>query len=150
MFGKMKKRSELLEKSNIVVGVEKMEKEAAIKFVGNLLVSGGYVEPSYVDGMLERELSFSTNMGNGLAIPHGVESAKKAVKNSGIAIVTCEEGIEWDGSLVKMIIGIAGKGEEHIEILANIADKLAEDEVVSEMSSKDAATIYDFIVKKEA
>lgn len=86
-----------------------------------MLVDSGYVEPAYVDAMLERENSFSTFMGNGLALPHGVESAKKNIKASGIAVMTFPEGTDWGGNQVNVVIGIAGAGEEHLQILSVIA-----------------------------
>ena len=46
-------------------------KEAAIKMAGELLVQAGRVTPAYVEGMLARERTMSTYMGNGVAIPHG-------------------------------------------------------------------------------
>ena len=37
---------------------------------------------------LEKE-SFATYIGNGVAIPHGMESGKKFVKNTGISYIQC-------------------------------------------------------------
>lgn len=63
-------------------------------------------------------------MGSGLALPHGVESAKKEIKESGIAVMVFPEGTDWGGELVNVVIGIAGVGEEHLQILSVIAESI--------------------------
>lgn len=67
---------ELLQRKNIIVKCDPLTKEDAIKKAGQLLADSGYVDQEYVAAMLEREKTFSTFMGNGLALPHGVEAAK--------------------------------------------------------------------------
>jgi PTS system mannitol-specific IIA component len=34
--------------------------------------------------------------------------------------------VDWDGEAVKLCIGIAAKGDEHGELLGNLAEKLLE------------------------
>mgnify|MGYP004589148657 FL=1 len=111
------KKKELLLRDNIRVNCKADTQEQVIRQVGQMLVDSGYVKQSYVDGMVEREKTFSTFMGNGLALPHGVEAAKKEIKSSGIAVMTFPEGTDWDGNKVNVVIGIAGVGEEHLDIL---------------------------------
>ena len=77
--------------------------------------------------MLEREKIMTTFMGMGVAIPHGVNEAKKEVKNSGIVILQFPEGVDFDGEKAHLVIGIAGVGNEHLEILSNIAVVLDDD-----------------------
>src|SRR5690606_17115435 len=104
-------------------------KEEAIRYTGDILVDNGYVEASYVEKMLEREELTSTYMGNFVAIPHGTEDAKEQVKDSGLSVVTVPDGVDFgDGNTVKILIGIAGKGDEHLEILSKIALVLSEEE----------------------
>ncbi|MGI8314859.1 PTS sugar transporter subunit IIA [Halobacillus mangrovi] len=104
-------------------------KEDAIQYTGALLRDNGYVNEEYIDQMLEREKVTSTFMGNYVAIPHGTEDAKKAVLETGIAVVTVPEGVEFgNGNIVKLLIGIAGKGDEHLEILSKIAIVCSEEE----------------------
>ena len=126
MFFKSKKK-ELLLRENIRVNYKADTQEQVIRQVGQMLVDSGYVKQSYVDGMVEREKTFSTFMGNGLALPHGVEAAKKEIKSSGIAVMTFPEGTDWDGNKVNVVIGIAGVGEEHLDILSVIADKMMDE-----------------------
>lgn len=135
-------RMELLQKKNILTNCKAKTKEEVIREVGQLLCESGYVEESYIDGMLERENTFSTNIGNGIAIPHGVEAAKSKIKNSGIAVMVFPEGTLWNEEYVKIVIGIAAKGEEHLDILANIADKLSTEQAVEKMIHSSADEVY--------
>lgn len=142
-------KKELLYRENICVGCEADTQENVIRKVGQMLVDTGYVDAPYVDAMIEREKSFSTFMGNGLALPHGVEAAKKEIKASGIAVMTFPEGIDWAGNTVNVVIGIAGVGEEHLEILAVIAEKMLDDTVSQKLATCDADTVYQILAGKE-
>ena len=124
----------ILSEENIILKQAFATKEEAIRFTGKVLVDRGYVEPAYVEKMLEREEMTSTFMGNFVAIPHGTDDAKKEVQNSGIAIIQVPEGVDFgDGNIVKLIIGIAGKGDEHLDILSNIAIVVSEEENVEQI-----------------
>jgi mannitol PTS system EIIA component len=130
----------ILAKENIVLSASAGTKEEAIEMTGKLLVERGYVEPSYIGKMLEREELTSTYMGNFVAIPHGTEDAKKAVKESGIAIIQVPGGVEFGaGNEVKLLIGIAGKGDEHLEILSQIAIVCSEEENVQKIVEASSA-----------
>ncbi|QDP41842.1 PTS sugar transporter subunit IIA [Radiobacillus deserti] len=125
---------DILTTDNIRLGADLGTKEEAIRFTGNILVDNGYVDNTYVDKMLEREEVTSTYIGNNVAIPHGTEDAKAAVKETGLSIVTAPEGIDFgSGNTVKLLIGIAGKGNEHLEILSKIALVCAEEENVEKL-----------------
>ena len=126
---------DILSTNNIQLNVELSGKEEAIRYTGQILVNQGYVEPSYIERMMERERVTSTYMGNFVAIPHGVEESKEKVLASGISIVTVPSGVDFDGNTVKILIGIAGKGEEHLEILSQIAIVLSEMENIEKLIS---------------
>ena len=142
MFFKSKKKKGLLLRENIRVNCKAQSKEQVIREVGQMLADSGYVDPSYVDAMIEREKTVSTFMGNGLALPHGVEAAKKAVKESGIAVMTFPDGIDWDENTVHVVIGIEGVGDEHLDILAIIADKMMDDAAAGKLAKGDVDTVY--------
>ena len=126
----------ILSKENIILNKVLTTKEEAIRFTGQVLVDRGYVESAYIEKMLEREEMTSTFMGNFVAIPHGTDDAKTEVKNSGLAIIQVPDGVDFgDGNIVKLIIGIAGKGDEHLEILSNIAIVVSEVENVEKIVS---------------
>ena len=144
MFFKSTKE-ELLLRENIRVNCKADTQEQVIRQVGQMLVDSGYVKQSYVDGMVEREKTFSTFMGNGLALPHGVEAAKKEIKSSGIAVMTFPEGTDWDGNKVNVVIGIAGVGEEHLDILSVIADKMMDETAAEKLATGDVDTVYEIL-----
>ena len=144
MFFKSKKK-ELLLRDNIRVNCKADTQEQVIRQVGQMLVDSGYVKQLYVDGMVEREKTFSTFMGNGLALPHGVEAAKKEIKSSGIAVMTFPEGTDWDGNKVNVVIGIAGVGEEHLDILSVIADKMMDETAAEKLATGDVDTVYEIL-----
>ena len=148
MFFKSKKK-ELLYRENIRVGCAPKSKEETIREVGQMLADTGYVGQAYVDAMVEREKTCPTFMGNGLALPHGVEAAKKEVKSSGIAVMTFPQGIDWDGNEVKVVIGIAGVGEEHLEILSVIAEKMLDAKAAERIANGDTETVYQILAGKE-
>ncbi|GAE92069.1 PTS system [Gracilibacillus boraciitolerans JCM 21714] len=126
---------EILTKDTIVLGAHPPNnKEEAIRFTGNILRDHGYVEATYVEKMLEREQVTTTYIGNNVAIPpHGTEDAKKAVLETGISVVIVPEGVDFDGNTVKILIGIAGKGDEHLEILSKIAIVCSEEENITKL-----------------
>ena len=123
----VKLMNKVLCKENIFLGLNTVTKEEAIVLAGKKLVENGYVNENYIDAMLEREKIMTTFMGMGVAIPHGVNEAKKQVKNSGIVILQFPEGVDFDGEKAHLVIGIAGVGNEHLEILSNIAVVLDDD-----------------------
>lgn len=153
MFFKSKKKyadkKELLYRENVKVNCKADTQENVIRAVGKMLVETGYVDQPYVEAMLEREKSFSTYMGNELALPHGVEAAKKDIKASGIAVMVFPEGTQWGEETAKIVIGIAGVGEEHLQILSVIADKMLAPEAAEQLIQGDADTVYKILSGKE-
>jgi mannitol PTS system EIIA component len=124
----------ILTKENIILNATIASKEEAIKLTGSILVDKGYVESSYIEKMLEREELTSTYMGNFVAIPHGTEDSKEMVKESGISFVQVPQGVDFGaGNIVKLLIGIAGKNNEHLDILSNIAIVCSEEENIEKL-----------------
>jgi mannitol/fructose-specific phosphotransferase system IIA component len=110
-------------------------KEEAIQAAGELLVQAGRVEAPYVLGMLEREKTMSTMIGNGVAIPHGQFPDLNYIKETSISVLQIPEGVPWeDGELVHLVVGIAATFEEHIGILQNLANVVDEIERVEFLS----------------
>jgi len=126
---------ELLSFGNIRTALPSEPKEAAIRRAGLMLHEGGYVDASYVDAMVERESITTTYMGMGLAIPHGTESAKSAVRHSGIVVLQYPDGVSFveNDEPARLIIGIAGVGDDHLEILSKVATALEDPEVLERL-----------------
>lgn len=134
----------ILQPGNIRIGLPAEPKEEAIRRAGELLVAGGYARPEYVDAMLRREKLATTCLGMGLAIPHGTSDAKERVLRSGIVILQYPDGVDFDGEKAHLIVGIAGVGEEHLEILARLSASFEDEELLQRlMTATDPQVIYD-------
>jgi mannitol/fructose-specific phosphotransferase system IIA component len=116
--------ADILKKENIVLNQPKTDRETVIRRCGRMLVDSGYVNENYIDGMIKRDGSFSTGIGNFIAIPHGEEAYKKDIISTGIVVLTFPEGIDWHGTPVYLVIGIAAQGDEHLDIMGNVVDHL--------------------------
>ena len=123
--------------SGIKVGQTPVSKEEAIRAAGELLVAEGCVEPPYVDAMLDREKVFTTYMGMGIAIPHGTSEAKAQVKKTGITLVQYPEGVDFGDEKANLVFGIAGVGDEHLDMIQKIVQALENPEELEKMKTTD-------------
>lgn len=124
----------ILSIDRIALQVKATDKLDAIRKAGALLVNSGCVLPEYVEGMLTREQSMSTNMGNGVAIPHGVYENRDHILKTGISVLQLAEGVQWDEEgMVYLVIGIAASSDEHVGVLANLADVIDDETKLSEL-----------------
>ena len=149
MFFKKKEQAvekkKLLEKCNIRIGCPSMDKEAVIRQVGAMLCESGYVNQNYTEAMLKREETFATCIGNGIALPHGIEEAKKDINFSGICVMVFPDGVKWGSEEVQLVIGIAGVGEEHLEIISRIAEHFMDPDAVEKITGSSVEEIYEIL-----
>ncbi|HCN98194.1 MAG TPA: PTS mannitol transporter subunit IICBA, partial [Leclercia sp.] len=95
---------------NIFLGRTASHKEEAIRFAGEQLVKGGYVQPEYVEAMLEREKLTPTYLGESIAVPHGTVEAKDRVLKTGVVFCQYPAGVrfgEEEDDIARLVIGIA-------------------------------------------
>ncbi|MGP6172101.1 PTS sugar transporter subunit IIA [Microbacterium sp. A204] len=109
--------------------------DEALQEATDILVAAGAVTPAYVDAMKLREETVSTFMGNGLAIPHGTNETKEAILASGLSVVRYDGGVDWAGEQATFVIGIAGRGDEHLEILSQIAILFSDEDDVAKLNA---------------
>ncbi|GAA1545124.1 PTS system mannitol-specific IIA component [Microbacterium ginsengiterrae] len=109
--------------------------EQALQEATDILVAAGAVTPAYIDAMRQREETVSTFMGNGLAIPHGTNETKEAILASGLSVVRYDGGVDWAGEQATFVIGIAGRGDEHLEILSQIAILFSDEDDVAKLNA---------------
>ena len=112
----------------------------AISEAGDLLVASGAVDATYVAAMHERERSVSTYMGNGLAIPHGTNEAKGAIRRSAMSFVRYDEPVDWKGKPATFVIGIAGQGDDHLQLLQRIAHTFLDKDKVARLEAAQSTT----------
>lgn len=121
----------------IKLGQKPVTKEAAIQAAGELLVKLGYVDESYVDAMQEREKLVSTYMGMGVAIPHGTTQAKGTVKKTGIVFLQYPEGVDFGSEKAQLVFGIAGIGDEHLDLLSKLCNLLEDPALLETLKTTD-------------
>lgn len=129
------RETSILKSDNIILGLSSESKEDAIERAGKILVKEGYVKNNYIAAMQEREKIVSTYIGMGIAIPHGVGEAKKEVEKSGIVVLQYPDGVVFGDDLAYLVIGIAGVGDDHLEILSNIATSLEDETLVDKLKN---------------
>lgn len=127
------KEGMILVREGIKLGLPTVSMEEAIVAAGELLRDLGYVDDDYIPAMIRRNEEASVYMGLGLAIPHGTEDAKRDVKRSGIIVMQYPDGVEFNGGTAQLVIGIAGVGDEHLEILGQITEAVTEEEILEEL-----------------
>lgn len=130
------------------VNLEGKTKSDAIDVMADILLKAGYITDteSYKKDIYYRETLGKTGIGNYVAIPHGL--SKSVVKN-GIAIGKFKNEIPWetiDGKGVRIVCLFAvqdadNAGNDHLRMLAAIAGKLGDDDVVKDLL--DAETVED-------
>ena len=111
----------ILAPDSIILSGTASDSASGIDEAGALLVAAGAVDEGYVTAMHDREATVSTFMGNGLAIPHGTNEAKSSIQRSAMSFVRYPDGINWNGNPTTFVIGIAGVGDEHLELLQKVA-----------------------------
>lgn len=112
---------------NIVLNASFADKKQAIEACADIFIRGGYTDAQYKKDMIARDADVSVYMGNGVALPHGLSSSKKTIRHSGICFIQVPNGVDFDGETAYLLIGVAGRGEEHVEILGQIAQTLCEE-----------------------
>lgn len=118
-------------------------KTEAIEFVGKQLLSNGFVQSEYIAGMHKRDQAVSVFMGNDLAIPHATDECRQYIQTTGMVVVQVPNGVDFDGNQARLLVGLAAAGDEHMDILANIAILCSDMQMVDALvkSSSKAAII---------
>ncbi|MCR4871489.1 MAG: PTS mannitol transporter subunit IICBA [Atopobiaceae bacterium] len=124
-----------IDRDGIKLGCPSVTKEEAIQASGELLMAHGAVDADYVAAMQERERVQTVYMGMGVAIPHGTNDVKESVKKTCVTLHQYPDGIEWGGEKAYLVFGLAGANGEHLQVLANIAKALEDEDVVEKMKT---------------
>lgn len=126
----------LINKNLIVLDLKAKTKIEAIEELAKLAEKEEkiYSFDDYIKSVLDREKTYTTGVGNGIAIPHG---KSKAVKEVMIVFGRSDDGIEWnslDGKLVNIIflLGVPAESVEniHLKVLSKLSRKLMNEEFV--------------------
>lgn len=135
---------------NIMIDVVSEDKMSAIRRLGQKLVENGYVDESYIQGMIERENSLTTFMANNVAIPHAMPEYTQYIKHSGIVIAQYRNGVDFGGgNIAHLLIGIAGIGDDHMDALSKIAIVCSEESNVKEIVLSDDPSAIIELIERE-
>ena len=127
-----------LSATNVFLGNHATDKEQAIRFAGEQLVKGGYVEPDYVEAMLAREKLTPTYLGESIAVPHGTIEAKDRVLKTGIVFCQYPNGVKFgdeEDDIARLVIGIAARNNEHIQVITALTNALDDDSVIERLAT---------------
>ncbi|WP_034918056.1 PTS mannitol transporter subunit IICBA [Erwinia sp. 9145] len=142
-----------LSASNVFLGNHATDKEQAIRFAGEQLVKGGYVEPAYVEAMLDREKLTSTYLGESIAVPHGTIEAKDRVLKTGVVFCQYPEGVRFgdeEDDIARLVIGIAARNNEHIQVITSLTNALDDDSVIARLATTtDVQEVLDLLSGKQ-
>ena len=122
---------------NVFLGLNASNKEQAIRFAGEQLVKGGYVQPEYVEAMLAREQLTPTYLGESIAVPHGTVEAKDRVLKTGVVFCQYPQGVlfgEDADDVARLVIGIAARNNEHIQVITSLTNALDDESVIEKLA----------------
>lgn len=127
-----------LSQQNIFLGLTAKNKEEAIRFAGQKLVDNGYVTPTYIEAMLEREKLTSTYLGESIAVPHGTIESKDDVIKTGIVFCQYPAGVQFgdeEDDKAKIVIGIAAHNNEHLDVIAKLTNALDDETIIAKLAT---------------
>ena len=129
---------ELLTADRVRLGVVAADRDDAIDRAGRLLVEAGAIEEPYIAAMHEREQVMSSYMGEGFALPHGTDESRRYVKRAAVAFLQFAEPIEWEeGEDAHAALAVAATSDEHIGVLAALAQVLSDEEKAERLRTTD-------------
>lgn len=146
---------ELLKKEGIALGVKVDSKDAAIDYLIDLHAKSGNItdKAEFKKGILAREESGSTGVGEGIAIPH---SKNAAVKQPGLAAMTVPDGVDYDSldgqpaNLFFMIAAPEKGADVHLEVLSRLSMLLMDENFRAELlAAKNADQFLDICSRYE-
>ena len=143
----MSQKSVLIKESILTNKAFLDNKEATIA-AGNILLENGYVEKEYIASMLEKleTQSFATYIGNGVAIPHGMAEGSKYGNTTGISVIQVPNGVDWNEEKAYIIVGIAANSDDHMNVLASLADSIEDLEEAKKLWSETSVDkIYELL-----
>lgn len=82
-------------------------------------------------------------------MPHGLTQSD-SILHSGICFVQVPDGVDFDGNTAYLLVGVAGKGEKHVQLLGQIAQALTEDNNIQKLrEAKDKQTVLSILKLSE-
>ncbi|MEO2076766.1 MAG: BglG family transcription antiterminator [Bacillus sp. (in: firmicutes)] len=101
---------ELVKEELILIDLQYSHPYEIIEALTTKLAEHGYVSKEYIESSIIREQHSSTNIGGGIAIPHGNPSY---IKKSAIAVGVLKKPLLWGKEYVSLVLTLATKPEEY-------------------------------------
>ena len=139
---------DLLSEDNVSFHYPAETWEDVIRHGGQLMVDGGFTEPTYTEAMIDvvRDMGPYIVLAPGLAMPHA--RPEMGAKQVGTALVTLEKPIDFgspENDPVSVAVFLcAPNKEEHIQLLTDIATLFEDEEFL------DAAVNFESIEDVQA
>ncbi len=145
---------ELLNRESVLLNAAPANKEETIETLINLQEKGGKISDreEYKRGILAREESGSTAVGDGIAIPHAKSAAVKAPS---LAAMTVPSGVDYealDGEKTRLLFMIAAPdyGNVHLEVLSRLMTMLMDEDFREKLiSAKNTDEFLEIIDRME-
>jgi Kef-type K+ transport system membrane component KefB/mannitol/fructose-specific phosphotransferase system IIA component (Ntr-type) len=149
---------DFLHEEHILVGLRGATKEEAIARLADHLVSTHHLsldKESFLEGVLRREREFSTCLGHGLAIPHGILEHGEGI--AGVMGIS-REGLPFDspdGEPIHCMVLLATPADQrdrHLEVVAALAKAIGFDPNVQHQlyGAKSPAHAYEILHAEDA
>lgn len=147
--------TQILKPDCIKVPLEGKDKEEIIEELVEVLAQNNQISNKEVvlDAVITREMTRSTGIGSGIAIPHGkCKDVNELVMSIGIAKKEIDfDSIDGKGvTIVVLLASPINKTGPHIQALARISRMMLDEDLRDSLSnSKSAEEIYNLIKDKE-
>ena len=137
--------SEILAADSILVGMTCQSKKDALDTLAKAIASldSATSQTEVFDCLLARERLGSTGLGKGIAIPHGrLEAGKKTLA----VFIQLQEAIDYDAvdkkpvDLLFALIVPEESTDEHLQILARLAEMFSDETRIEKLRASDSAT----------
>lgn len=148
------KITDLLKCVSIDTNAQVHSKEEAIDYLVQLMDNQGNLidKEKYKEGIYDRESLSTTGIGEGIAIPH---AQSDAVKTPGLAAMVVKDGVDYQSldnqpaHLFFMIAVPKTGGNEHMQILAMLAQMLMDSDFKSELINAQSADDFMRIIDQK-
>ena len=140
----------LFKKELVLLDVDAVDKNEAIKFACDNLLKNGFVTERFMESVISRERKVSTEVGRGIAIPHG---NPQFVRNPAISVIRFKRSILWGNNqkvnlLFVLALRMESKGGEIISAkrfykkLAYLLDNDEECKLIGKINDEDEFCKY--------
>ncbi|WP_380183482.1 PTS sugar transporter subunit IIA [Kalamiella sp. sgz302252] len=117
-----------LSQQDLFLNCQASSKNEAIRQAAEALERGGYVQNGFFAAMQTRENSLSTYLGAGIALPHCAKESIDLVIKTGFQVFQFPQGVSWGkGKVAFIVVAVAAKENEHIQVIAALADLLSDE-----------------------